>query len=159
MLCRSGDGRTAMHVDTFLVRRKTGSLGPTMEVSPPSSVVILYQHPLLGEGLAKYIQTQTGVMPTIASGTDLDAVWAALAIGPLVVIFERTESLRGIDLRELAPKAILIDISRAALPGSAIPKCQTGLERIVQVVRNGAGLLARSAEGEDRAPASGPSDR
>lgn len=44
-------------------------------------VVILQEHPLLGEGIAKYLSAQLGVEAIIASGDDLEAVTAALAWG------------------------------------------------------------------------------
>jgi len=45
-------------------------------------VVILYEHALLGEGIAKYLREQLGVEATVASALNLQAVTSALALGP-----------------------------------------------------------------------------
>ena len=97
-------------------------------------VVILYEHALLGEGIAKYLRAQTGVEATIASGQDLEAVTSALADGPTVVIFEQSDTLRQIDLTALAPKAVLIDVSTVVTRGPAVTPGEAGLERILQAV-------------------------
>ena len=51
-------------------------------------VVILYEHALLGEGIAKYLRAQTGVEATVAPSHHPEAVRLALALDPAVVIFE-----------------------------------------------------------------------
>jgi hypothetical protein len=98
-------------------------------------VVILYEHALLGEGIAKYLRAQLGVEATVASALDLQAVTSALAFGPAVVIFELTEPLRQVDLTALAPHAVLIDVSTVVKPGPALPPDAAGLQRILQAVR------------------------
>ena len=42
-------------------------------------VVILYEHALLGEGIAKYLLAQLGVEATVASPDELQVVTSALA--------------------------------------------------------------------------------
>jgi len=98
-------------------------------------VVILHEHPLLGEGIAKYLSAQLGVEAIIASGDDLEAVTAALALGPAVVIFERSDRLRQLDLAALAPHADLIDVSTVVARGLGDSSGDAGLERILQAVR------------------------
>jgi hypothetical protein len=97
--------------------------------------VILYEHALLGEGIAKYLRAQIGVEATVASGHDLEAVTSALAFGPTVVIFELTETLRQLDLTTLAPQADLIDVSTVMTRGPVVSPSVAGLERILQAVR------------------------
>lgn len=82
-------------------------------------VVILYEHPLLGEGIAKYLRAETGVATTLVRADDLDAVRAVLARNPAVLIFERTGPLRDVDLAALAPHAVLFDVTAAVCPESA----------------------------------------
>ena len=86
----------------------------------PRPVVILYEHALLGEGIAEYILAQLGVEATVASALDRRAIISALALGPCVVIFELTESLRRVDLTTLAPRAVLIDVSTVVTRGQAL---------------------------------------
>jgi len=98
------------------------------------SVVILYEHSLLGEGIAKYLRAELGVRATVASANDLEAVKAALATAPAVVIFQLSESLRQLDLAALAPQAELIDVSAVVTRGTVITPDAAGLERILQAV-------------------------
>jgi hypothetical protein len=99
-------------------------------------VVILYEHALLGEGIAKYLRAQLGVEVMIASGNDLEAVTSALAPGPAIVIFELSDTLRQLDLAALAPDADLIDVSTVVARGPGVPSKVSCLERILQAVRH-----------------------
>ena len=109
-------------------------------------VVILYEHALLGEGIATYLRAQTGVEATIASGHDLEAVTSALAFDPTVVIFELSDTLRQVDLTTLAPHAVLIDVSTVVTRGPVASPGAAGLERILQAVSsNGRGSTVSSS--------------
>jgi hypothetical protein len=101
-------------------------------------VVILYEHALLGEGIAKYLRAQLGVEAMVASALDLQAVTSALALGPAVVIFELTEPLNQVDLSTVAPHAVLIDVSTVVTRGLALSPDAAGLQRILQAVRGSA---------------------
>ena len=98
------------------------------------SVVILYEHALLGEGIAKYLRVHSGVQATVAPAHDLAAVTSALAYGPTVVIYELSEPLRQVDLSALAPQAVLIDVSTVVTRGQSATPDATGFERILQAV-------------------------
>ena len=111
------------------------------------SVVILYEHALLGEGIAKYLRARSGVEATVASARDLDAVTSALAFGPTVVIFERSEPLLQVDLSTLAPQAVLIDVSTVVTRGPAVSTDTAGLERILQAVSGPINLIPLPAPG------------
>ena len=100
------------------------------------SVVILYQHALLGEGIAKLLHAQLGVEAMIALGDNPEAVTSALARGPAVVIFEMGDTLRQFDLTTLAPQAILIDVSTVVTRGPVVSSGVAGMERILQAVRS-----------------------
>ena len=95
-------------------------------------VVILYEHALLGEGIARYLRAQAGVEATVVSAFDLQAVSSALALGPAVIIFELTEPLKQVDLTTLAPHAVLIDVSTVVTRGPALSPDAAGLSRILQ---------------------------
>jgi hypothetical protein len=100
------------------------------------SVVILYEHALLGEGLAKYLRAQIGVEAALGSTHDPEAVRSALALSPAVVIFESDDPFEQLDLRTLAPHAVLIDVSTVITRGSAVTPCDARLEQILQAVRD-----------------------
>ena len=108
-------------------------------------VVILYEHALLGEGIAKYLRAQIGVDPTVASSRHPEAVKSALALGPSVVIFESSDPFEQFDLTTLAPHAVLIDVSTVITRGSVAAPCSAGLEQIVQAVRDSS-TVARPAK-------------
>jgi hypothetical protein len=99
-------------------------------------VVILYEHALLGEGIAKYLRAQTGIEATLGSARDPAAVKSALALGPEVVIFESNDPFQQFDLSTLVPHAILIDVSTVITRGSVLTPCVAGLEQILQAVRD-----------------------
>ncbi len=80
-------------------------------------VVILYEHALLGEGIASYILAESGVEAAVMPALDLEAVESALACDPAVVIFESTGLLQQVELSTLAPHALLIDVSKVISPG------------------------------------------
>ena len=106
-----------------------------MRASRPAAM--LYEHALLGEGIAEYLRAETGVEVVLAPARDLEAVKAVLALGPGVVIFERSGPLGEVDLAELAPHAVLIDVSTAVCRGPAAPRRAAGFERIIRAVRRG----------------------
>lgn len=104
------------------------------EVNPP--VVILYEHALLGEGIARYVLARTGVAAAAVPAHDVEAVTSALASGPLIIVFELTSPLEQGDLATLAPNAVLIDVSTAISRGATVCPLTIGLEGIGQAVRN-----------------------
>jgi len=108
--------------------------------------VILYEHALLGEGIAKYLRAQIGVVATIESAHDPEAVRSALALDPAVVIFESSYTFQEFDLTTLAPHAVLIDVSWVITRGSVLSPGAAGLEQILQAVRDSrkAARLARA---------------
>ena len=121
-------------------------------------VVILYEHPLLGEGLAKYLRARAGVEATVASARDSQAVTSALALDPGVVIFELSDPIRQVGLAAIVPRAVLIDVSTVITRGAVIEP-GAGLEQILQAVGHGGGV-ARPAEPtcpESRSPDADPS--
>lgn len=106
-------------------------------------VVILYEHALLGEGIAKYLRAHSGVEAAVVSAHDPGAAFAALAAGPGVVIFEKYP-IEQFDLRALAPDAVLIDVSTVVTRGSVVTPCVAGFEQILQVVRECSAIAAPS---------------
>ena len=123
---------------------------------PQNSVVILYEHALLGEGIAKYLRSQGGVMATLVSVHDLEAVTSALALGPAVVIFELSDPLR-LDVTTLAPQAVLIDVSTVVTRGLAVTPDAAGLERTLQAVLHRADTCDGTAAAPHKAGPGGTS--
>jgi hypothetical protein len=109
------------------------------------SVVILYEHALLGEGIARHVLTRCGVQATVAPAHDLEAVSSALALDPSIVIFELIEPLAQGDLATVAPHALLIDISGAVARGAVLTPGAAGLESILSAVRAVTGIVSNTA--------------
>jgi len=81
------------------------------------TVVILYRHPLFGEGIAHLLSNEPDIVVTCAPSDDVDAVARALARRPNVIVFERGEPDMAVRLLRVAPEALLIDVTMA--PGPA----------------------------------------
>ncbi len=82
-------------------------------------VVILYSHPLLGEGLARLLGEHRDLSVELVRVGDEPDLAVALAGDPDVVIVERSVALKAIDLLRLAPSALLIDVGLDAGPSWA----------------------------------------
>jgi hypothetical protein len=96
---------------------------------------ILYEHPLLGEGIAQCLRAEAGVEANLACAHDIVAVKAALAVDPDIVIFERSPLLSAVELAELAPHAELVDITDAVPCGRVVTRATIGVEPILQAIR------------------------
>lgn len=130
--------RLALNVSGITCYRK----GWTMADQAQRPVVILYEHALLGEGIAKYLRAQTGVEATVASARRPEDVTSALSLGPAVVIFESSYPFQQYELTTLAPHAVLIDVSTVITRGSVVAPCAAGLEQILQAVRDSSDTVA-----------------
>ena len=82
----------------------------------PQHVVILYTHPLLGEGVAQLLNEQPGMRIDLVDVSDEPATEFALHDEPDVVILERNARVGAIDLLREAPGALLIDVGLDAGP-------------------------------------------
>lgn len=139
-MCQFGDGGVAPMVamvkgmEHVPSRRGAIQKGTRAMSEAKRSVVILYEHELLGAGIAKYLRVHSGIEATVAPGHDLAAVTSALAFDPTVVIYELGEQLRQVDLTALAPQAVLIDVSTVVTLGPSTPPDVTGLERLLRAV-------------------------
>lgn len=98
-------------------------------------MVVLYEHSLLGEGIARLVLAETGVEVTVVRAGDLDAVRAALGSDPCVVVYELSRPLHDLDLAEFAPHAVFIDVTAAMSHGPVPPSVALGIEPILAAVR------------------------
>jgi len=97
--------------------------------------VILYTHPLLGEGLARLLAPERGIVVTCAPARDPDAVRQALAGRPDAVIFEWNDIVRQVDLPTVAPGAVLIDASMDAVAGPVVAADPPGPDDVLSTLR------------------------
>lgn len=125
--------------------------------TPPITVVVLYQHSLLGEGLARLLAGEPGL--EVSSVRTVDALTAGVAFEPVpdVVILERSDPDRALDVMGLAPDALVIEVRLD--PGPTVTYHRTeisakpeGLLRAIREVGARAGReLARTAAAEPSA--------
>ena len=79
-------------------------------------IVILYAHPLLGEGLGRILAADRAVQVELVHVDDAAAAEQALADPPDVVILERGLPQQAFDLLRLVPSALFIDVGLDAGP-------------------------------------------
>jgi hypothetical protein len=79
-------------------------------------IVILYSHPLLGEGIAQLLADEVDADVQLCQVDDVECTRAALMDTPDVVILERSAMIQATDLLHLAPSALLIDVGLDAGP-------------------------------------------
>lgn len=100
-------------------------------------VVILYGHPLLGEGLARLLGEDSRLEVTAVHVEDPESAAAALGEAPDVVVMERAASMQALDLLALAPSALVIDVGLDAGPSWAYHRDEISPqpEEILQTIR------------------------
>ena len=102
------------------------------------SVLVLYTHPLLGEGLTDLLAAECGLDVTaVQMDEEPDAAAGALAASPQVVIFERGEPDRAAEILETVPDALVIDVAIGAGPTFAYRREEISAlpEAIVAAIR------------------------
>jgi hypothetical protein len=105
-----------------------------MSDATASPVVVLYEHALLGEGIAAYL-TREGVDVTAVSVTDRAAVADAVGASTRVLVLEQSEPTGAVPLPRMSPDAAIVDVSHTIVAGDAPAICMAGLESILGVVR------------------------
>ena len=105
-------------------------------------VVVLYAHPLLGEGLANLLNTQAGVGAVAVDSHDAAARAAALNAHPDLVIVEETEATRSFEPSGSAPVVFVrVDADRGERMGQPL----SDPDAILALARGLAELSTRTA--------------
>jgi DNA-binding NarL/FixJ family response regulator len=104
-------------------------------------VVVLYHHPLFGEGLARMLAAEPGLEVVPVRTVDIATAERSLEPSPDVVIFERGDPDRAVDLLRFAPDALVIDVSMDPGPTftyhrEQIPARPEGLLRAIRGIRH-----------------------
>jgi hypothetical protein len=107
-----------------------------MERRPLVRVVILYLHPLLGEGLARLLAAEPGIDVTAVAEGDVTGATVALAGRPDVVVEERGDGARSAVRLEpgFAPLRLFVGIDGTGCAGDDEPMT-IDPELIVHAVR------------------------
>ena len=112
-----------------------------MPDEPRILVVVLYHHPLFGEGLARMLAAEPGLEVVPVSTVDVVAAERSLEPSPDVVIYERGDPDLAVDLLRFAPDALVIDVSMDPGPTftyhrEQIPARKEGLLRAIRDIRH-----------------------
>ena len=76
----------------------------------PDRVVVLYSHPLLGEGLGRMLAAEPGLVVTTVSLGTLDGLDEALAGEPDVVVFEEGGPIGILDVLRRSGATVIVDV-------------------------------------------------
>ena len=108
-----------------------------MQADRRVTVVILYRHPLFGEGIAHLLSTESDLEVTSVASEDVAAVARSLAAVPDVVIFERGVPDTAVEVLRAAPDALVIDVDLNPGPTFAYHReeIRPGPADIVETIR------------------------
>ena len=76
----------------------------------PDRVVVLYSHPLLGEGLGRMLAAEPGLVVTTVSQGTIEALDEALQSNPDVVVFEEGGPIGVLDVLRRSGASVVIDV-------------------------------------------------
>ena len=130
-----------------------------MQDDRPISVLILYSHPLLGEGLADLLVAEQGLDVTAVRLDDVAMAERAAAASPQVIIVERGDPDRAVEMLELVPDALVIDVAIGPGPTFAYRREEIPAwpNAIIEAIRHssarGAGQVAAVPLASSRAAA------
>ena len=74
------------------------------------SVVILYRHPLFGEGIAHLLSSEPDLDVAWVALDDAASMERSLSHAPNVVVFERGDPDTAVEILRQAPEALVIDV-------------------------------------------------
>lgn len=76
----------------------------------PVRVLVLYSHPLMGEGLGRMLAAEPGVVVEAVDVAEQAAVDAALASEPAVIVIEEGGSVDAADVVRRSGTALVLDV-------------------------------------------------
>jgi DNA-binding NarL/FixJ family response regulator len=76
----------------------------------PIRVLVLYSHPLMGEGLGSMLEAEPGLMVDAVDTTVPGAVEAALAREPAVIVVEEGGTVDAADIVRRSSAAVVMDV-------------------------------------------------
>ena len=76
----------------------------------PVRVLVLYSHPLMGEGLGRMLAAEPGIVVEAVDVTEQAAVDAALAAEPAVIVLEEGGSIDAADVVRRSGSALVLDV-------------------------------------------------
>ena len=120
-------------------------------------VVVLYSHPLLGEGLGRMLAGEPGLEVSVVNLGTIEALDAALATDPDVVVFEEGGPIGVLDVLRRSGARVVVDIDIRSATAWTLQRhaLRSDPEEVLGAIR--AALAGRPVpDGQER---SGPAPR
>ncbi len=105
--------------------------------SPSVRLAILYDHPLLGEGIGRMLDREPGLEVAYVEASDASTVGAAIAGRPDMIVVERSSGIDALEILRATPATLVIEVGigpghtwvyrRQEIPGD--PEAVLGLVR------------------------------
>ena len=98
-------------------------------------VAVVYEHALLGEGVARLLRSATGAEVLVVPACDPPELTRVLALEPAVVLVECAPLLAALDLAPVVPRAVVIELlARPGLP-YPLPARPFDAPQLIEAVR------------------------
>jgi hypothetical protein len=125
-----------------------------MQAEPPIAVLILYLHPLFGDGLLELLRREPGLEVEAVRLDETAAVRQALVASPQVVIAESGVPGRAVEILEQLPDALIIEAGIGPGPTFAYRRDEISAmpESVVAAIRQ-ASTRPRAGPRRDTRPA------
>jgi hypothetical protein len=124
-----------------------------MTVAPgPDRVVVLYSHPLLGEGLGRMLAAEPDLLVTTVDLGTIEVLEEALAGGPDVVVFEEGGPIGLLEVLRRSGATVVIDVDITSSTAWTFRRqpLRSAPEEVLAAIRDA--LVSRAAAGApDRA--------
>ena len=107
-------------------------------VQEPVRVLVLYSHPLLGEGLERMLAAEAGFVVDAVEASTAAAVDAALARDPAVIVVEAGSSVDAADIVRRTTCAVVINVDITSALASTLRResIRSRPEEVVAAIRS-----------------------
>ena len=125
----------------------------------PDRVVVLYSHPLLGEGLGRMLAAEPDLVVTTVNLGTIEALDEALAAKPDVVVFEEGGPIGVLEVLRRSGATVVVDVDITSSTAWTLRRqaLRSAPEEVLGAIRDAlAGRAAAAAPGDDPADSVAP---
>jgi DNA-binding NarL/FixJ family response regulator len=114
-------------------------------------VTVLYSHSLLGEGLARLLAEEPGLEVEAIELSDVEAVQAAIASRPEVIVVEEGGRLDGIDVLRQGGSPVVVDVDIRSMEAWAFHRdpIASRPDSLLEAIREAVGLPSPDPAGDE----------
>lgn len=119
----------------------------------PDRVVVLYSHPLLGEGLGRMLAAEPDLTVSTVSLDTLDGLEEALATDPDVVVFEEGGPIGILDVLRRSGATVIVDVDITSSTAWTLQRhaLKSAPDEVLGAIREALAGAAASAEAAEAA--------